>query len=79
LSDPNANPGAEAYVRRMDGYFVCDELAVLIHRLRELISDSQTHNRMVFLTCADDIFSDLLETVDRGWTTIEEIAGGLDR
>jgi len=29
------------------------------------------------LSSADDIFSELLETVDRGWTTIEDIAGDL--
>jgi hypothetical protein len=28
---------------------------------------------------ADDIFSESLETVDRGWTTIEQIAGELER
>jgi hypothetical protein len=63
----------------MDGYFVCDEVAVLVHRLRELICNSQAHTKMAFLSSADDIFSDLLETVDRGWTIIEQIAGELER
>jgi hypothetical protein len=27
----------DPYLNRLDGYFVCDELAVLVHRLRELI------------------------------------------
>jgi hypothetical protein len=54
-------------------------LAVLVHRLRELICNSQAHTKMAFLSSADDVFSDLLETVDRGWTTIEQIAGELER
>lgn len=69
----------ERYVYRMDGYFVCDELAVLIHRLRELICHSQAHNKLAFLSSADDVFSELLETIERGWTTIEQIADGLER
>jgi hypothetical protein len=63
----------------MDGYFVCDELAVLVHRLRELICHSQAHTKFAFLSSADDVFCELLETIDRGWTTIEEIALGLER
>jgi hypothetical protein len=79
VSSPAAKLPEEQYVRRMDGYFVCDELAVLTHRLRELICHSQSHSKLAFLSSADDVFSDLLETVDRGWTTIEEIAAGLKR
>jgi hypothetical protein len=77
----NQNPTAaqEAYVHRMDAYFICDELAVLVHRLRELIGDSQAHSKMAFLSSADDVSSDLLETVENAWTTMEQIAGELER
>ena len=51
------------YLNRMDGYFVCDELAVLVHRLRELICHSQTHSKPVFFSSADDIYCDFLETM----------------
>jgi hypothetical protein len=54
------------YLNRLDGYFVCDELAVLVHRLRELICHSRTHSSAAFLSSADDIYCDLLETIERG-------------
>lgn len=79
MSSENPTPPRDNYLQRMDGYLVCDELAVLIHRLRELICHSRSHTRFAFLTSADDIFSELLETMERTWTTIEEIADGLDR
>jgi hypothetical protein len=35
----------DPYLNRMDGYFVCDELAVLVHRLRELICHRRIADR----------------------------------
>jgi hypothetical protein len=69
----------DSYVHRMDGEFICDEMAIHIHGLRELICHSQVHTKMAFLSSADDVFCDLLETIERGWTAIEEIARGLER
>lgn len=76
---PKARAAEDPSAHRMDGYFVCDELAVLVHRMRELICHSQAHTDFAFLFSADDIFCELLETVERAWTTIEEIARGLKR
>ncbi len=63
---------------RMDGYVVCDELAVLTHRLRELIGSSQEQAAQAFMCSANDIFADLVETLDRAWTIIEQIGDGLE-
>jgi hypothetical protein len=79
MSSPNPAMPEDPHLNRMDGYFVCDELAVLVHRLRELICHSQKHATPVFLSSADDIYCDFLETMERGWTTIEDIAEGLER
>lgn len=79
MSDKNLSPAAEAYIHRLEAHFLCDDLAMIVHRLRELISDSESHSRIVFLSSADDVICDLLETVDRGWTAIEEIAEDLKR
>ncbi len=68
----------EACVVQMDGYFVCDELAVLTHRLRELIGSSPEHTAHAFMCSANDIFADLVETLDRAWTIIEQIGDGLE-
>jgi hypothetical protein len=77
LSTDDPRMLGDRFLRKMDGYFMCDELAVLVHRLRELICHSQAHTRIAFLSSADDILSELLETIEREWTTIEEIARGL--
>jgi hypothetical protein len=77
VSGWEAKSAADAYVHRLDGEFLCDGLALIVQRLRELIHDSQSHSRVVFLSSADDIICDLLETVDGGWPAIEEIAGDL--
>ena len=74
VSEDDASMLEDRFQRKMDGYFMCDELAILVHRLRELICHSQAHTRIAFLSSADDILSELLETIERGWTTIEEIA-----
>jgi hypothetical protein len=75
----NPRMSEDPCLHKMDGYFICDELAVLIHRLRELICRSDSHTRIAFLCSADDIFCDLLKTLDRGWTTIEGVAQALER
>jgi hypothetical protein len=62
----------------MDGYFACDEIIVIVHRLRELIGESQEHSRMAFMYSANDIFSDLVESVDQAWTSVEQIGQGLE-
>lgn len=78
MSSPNPTMPEDPYLNRMDGYFVCDELAVLVHRLRELIFHSQAHCSPVFLSSADDIYRDFLETMERGWDTITIIADGIE-
>ena len=70
-------PGTDAYIHRLEAEFLCDELAVIVNRLRELVRDSQRHRRTVFLSLTDDVICDLLESVDRGWPSIEEVAGDL--
>ena len=40
-------------VNRLDAYFVGDEFAVLVHRMRELISNSRSHTKFAFLSSAD--------------------------
>ncbi len=55
----------------MGGYFICDELAVIIHRLRELIGNSQERSAYAFMFSANDIFLDLVETLDPGWAIME--------
>jgi hypothetical protein len=77
VSDRGVKSAADAYVHRLDGEFLCDGLALIVQRLRELIHDSPSHSQMVFLSSADDIICDLLEAVDGGWPAIEEIAGDL--
>jgi hypothetical protein len=77
VSDPSTSPAADAYVHRLEADLLCDELIAIVNRLRELIRDSQQHRRTVFLSLADDAICDLLESVDRGWPTIEEVAGDL--
>ncbi len=67
----------EAYVQRLDAYFWCDDMAVVVHRLRELIGNSQEHTKQAFMWSANDLFADLVETLDHGWTMIEEIGEGL--
>ena len=52
---------------------------MIVHRMRERISNSRSHTKFAFLSSADDIFSDLLESVERAWENIEQIADGLDR
>ncbi len=48
-------------------------MAVLTHRLRELIGNSQEHIKQAFMWLTNDLFADLVETLDRGWTIIEQI------
>jgi hypothetical protein len=69
----------DPYVNRLDAYFVCDEFAVLVHRLRELICHSRQHSSAAFLLSADDIYSDLVETMERSWETLTTIAEALER
>jgi hypothetical protein len=77
MSGRSTKAAADAYVHRLEADLMCDELTATVHRLRELIRDSRSHSAVAFLSYADDIISDLLEVVDRGWTTIEEVAGDL--
>lgn len=65
VSTPKPRTPADSYVHRMDGYFICDEMAVLVHRLRELIGHSAAHTKIAFLSSADDVLCELLETVNR--------------
>ena len=78
MSNDKPTAAQEACVQRLDAYFWCDEMAVVVHRLRELIGSSQEHSRYAFMSSANDIFADLVETLDRGWTMIEEIGEGLE-
>jgi hypothetical protein len=73
VSSDKSTAAQQACVRRMDGYFICDEFAVIMHRPRELIGSSQEHSKIAFMRSANDLFCDLVETLDRGWTMIEEI------
>jgi len=77
MSSQNPTMPEDNYLNRMDGYFVCDDLAVLVHRLRELICHSQAHSRAAFLSSAADIYCDFLETMERGWDKVTNIAEGL--
>lgn len=77
MSGQGTKPAADAYIHRLEAEFFCDDLIATANRLRELVRDSQQHRRTVFLSLADDVICDLLEKVDRGWPSIEEIAGDL--
>ena len=77
MSDPSTKSAADAYIHRLEAEFLCEQLTAIVNRLRELVRDSQQHRRTVFLSLADDVICDLLEIVDRGWPSIEEIAGDL--
>ena len=66
----------ERNVTRLDAYFVCDEFAVVVHRLRELISNSRSHTKFAFLSSADDIFNDVLESAERAWENMEQEMSG---
>jgi hypothetical protein len=77
LSDPGTKPVTDAYIHRLEAEFLCDELVAAVNRLRELVRESQQYRRTVFLSLTDDAICDLLEKVDRGWPSIEEIAGDL--
>jgi hypothetical protein len=76
VNDQKPTAAQEMYVTKMDGYFICDEMAVIVHRLRELIGDSQEHTAYAFMSSANDIYCDLVEVMERGWTTLEAIAEG---
>ncbi len=77
MNSQNPKMPEDNYLNRLDAYFVCDELTVFVHRMRELICHSQAHSRAAFLSCADDICCDFLETMDRGWDTLTNISEGL--
>jgi hypothetical protein len=77
VSDPSTRSTADPYIHRLEAEFLCEQLTAIVNRLRELIRDSQQHRRTVFLSLTDDLICDLLETVDRGWPSIEDIAGDL--
>ena len=77
MNDQKPAAAQEMYVTRMDAHFICDEFAVIVHRLRELIGDSQEHSAYAFMSSADDIYCDLVEVMERGWTTLEAIGEGL--
>ncbi len=79
MSDPGTNAVTNAYLHRLEADLMCDELVAIVNRLRELVRDSPSHRGTAFLSLADDAICDLLESVDRGWTTLEEIAEDLTR
>jgi hypothetical protein len=62
---------------RPDASLACDELAVLVQRLRQLL-ESQAGGKAAFLSTADQVFTEFAETLDRAWTNIEGIAGELN-
>jgi hypothetical protein len=39
--------------------------------------ESQADSKAAFLSLAEEVFLEFAGTLDRGWTTIERIAGGL--